>query len=228
MKIVRGRRISQTIEETATGRPAASGRRRRTCRIWLRGMETAPMATLTHSARTSSARQSRKGRARGKKFPCAGRERRGRVSMGIDLTFLAKVDGSRCGRATWLAKVRLTVARQRRTFTGFASAPLLRGSARPSGVQSTRTEDRWKRAAERRWKYTGGNGLCQRAMGLRMREKKTPEPISPGSGLQFEKGSSARIRTWNPSVNSRLLCRLSYRGKLADYTSRKTSVKKDC
>jgi hypothetical protein len=47
-----------------------------------------------------------------------------------------------------------------------------------------------------------------------------------GSGLQFEKGSSARTRTWNRSVNSRLLYRLSYRGKPGDYTSRKMKVKK--
>jgi hypothetical protein len=34
-----------------------------------------------------------------------------------------------------------------------------------------------------------------------------------GHQLVFEVGSSTRTRTWNQSVNSRLLCRLSYRGR---------------
>jgi uridine kinase len=47
------------------------------------------------------------------------------------------------------------------------------------------------------------------------------------TGYNRLQGSSARIRTWNQSVNSRLLCRLSYRGKLADYTSRDIHVKQE-
>ena len=72
---------------------------------WSIGMRTAPMATLAHNAASSNIPQTRKGKARGKKDPCAGRERGGREGMGIDLTFLAKVDGSRCGRETWLAEI---------------------------------------------------------------------------------------------------------------------------
>src|SRR3990172_864715 len=38
-------------------------------------------------------------------------------------------------------------------------------------------------------------------------------------------GSSARTRTWNLAVNSRPLCRLSYRGRPRDYTAPTSSVK---
>ena len=37
------------------------------------------------------------------------------------------------------------------------------------------------------------------------------------AALVIMRGSSGRTRTYNPSVNSRLLCQLSYRGKRADY-----------
>src|SRR3989304_3305376 len=39
------------------------------------------------------------------------------------------------------------------------------------------------------------------------------------------RGSSARTRTWNLAVNSRPLCRLSYRGRPRDYTAPTSSVK---
>jgi uncharacterized membrane protein len=42
-----------------------------------------------------------------------------------------------------------------------------------------------------------------------------------GAGLNsLKQGSSGRTRTYNPPVNSRLLCRLSYRGRRTDYKRR--------
>jgi hypothetical protein len=40
------------------------------------------------------------------------------------------------------------------------------------------------------------------------------------NSLAWNQGSSGRTRTCNPPVNSRLLCRLSYRGKRRDYNHR--------
>ena len=59
------------------------------------------------------------------------------------------------------------------------------GFARPSGVQSTRTEDRCKCAAERRRKYTGGNCLCQRAFRNWRRRIKTRRRFLRGVGYNL-------------------------------------------
>jgi hypothetical protein len=84
--------------------------------------------------------------------------------MGIDLTFLAKVDGSRCGRATWLASVRLTVARQRRTFTGFAIDPALdarRSKLDHPGCRAPAPKTVGNEPPKRQTDYTQGLKPCQ-------------------------------------------------------------------
>ena len=86
------------------GSSAASGRRSRIAVNWSRGMGTTPTAMLADSAVASRTAQNTKGIMRKNKFPRASGEMGERAEMEIVLTFLAKVDGSRCGRATWLAE----------------------------------------------------------------------------------------------------------------------------
>ena len=49
---------------------------------------------------------------------------------------------------------------------------------------------------------------------------KKPDRASGSEQAMRGSGSSARIRTWNLAVNSRPLCRLSYRGRWNDYNHR--------